>query len=38
MMNPLLEALVVTLIVIAILFIVGLTIEFIVKQFLKLLK
>jgi hypothetical protein len=37
-MNPLLEALVVTLIVIAILFIVGLTIEFIVKQFLKLLK
>jgi hypothetical protein len=37
-MDPLLEALTVTAFVIASLFIVGLTLEFIVKQFLKLFK
>jgi hypothetical protein len=38
MMNPLLEALTVTAFVVASLFIIGLTLEFIIKQFLKLFK
>jgi hypothetical protein len=37
-MNPLLEALTVTAFVVASLFIIGLTLEFIIKQFLKLFK